>query len=99
MKKRDKSKRYVMNPPLEVMPKRKQKFLNSITKKELEKAIKGVFKTEWVSRSINSPWHDAVLDVSMPLTTSESFRMEMFDLSDPRKKQETIKGPKKKLKI
>ena len=114
MKKIDKSKRYVMNLPLEVMPKRKQKFLYNITKKELEKAIRDVFKTEWKSASmppINSHWHDKALDVSRPLTPSESFRMEIMDLSDPMydeieqfnssllKEQEVIKEPKKKLKI
>lgn len=135
MKKRGKTKGYIMNLPKEVMPKRKQKFLYNITKKELEKAIRDVFKTEWKSASmppINSRWHGKALDVSRPLTPSESFRMEIMDLSDPRKvfttmklpcgttvqieddplfdevgqfdssllkKQEVIKGPKKKLKI
>lgn len=96
MKKRDKSKRYVMNLPLEVMPKRKQKFLYNITKKELEKAIRDVFKTEWKFASmppINSHWHDKALDVSRPLTPSESFRMEIMDLSDPRKGFTTMKLP------
>lgn len=96
MKKRDKSKRYVMNLLLEVMPKRKQKFLYNITKKELDKAIRDVFKTEWKSTSmppINSHWHDKSLDVSRPLTPSESFRMEIMDLSDPRKGFITMKLP------
>ena len=96
MKKRDKSKKYVINLPLEVMPKRKQKFLYNITKKESEKAIRDIFKTEWKSTSmptINSSWHDKALDISRPLTPSESFRMEMIDLSDPRKEFITMKLP------
>lgn len=113
MKKRDKSKRYVMNLPLEVMPKRKQKFLYNITKKELDKAIRDIFKTEWKSTSmppINSHWHEDMLAMQ-PKTPTESFRFEILDLSDPMydeteqinssllKEQEVIKGPKKKLKI
>lgn len=101
MKKRDKSKRYVMNLPLEVMPKRKQKFLYNITKKELEKAIRDVFKTEWKSASmppINSHWHD-VMPAMQPKTPTESFRFEILDLSNKREvgTEEPAKGPKLKL--
>lgn len=98
MKKRDKSKRYVMNLHLEIMPKRKQKFIRKATDKEIKKAIRDVFETNWTS-------------TFRPLTPSESFRFDVINFSDPSydederidlyKLDKKVKeaGPKKKLKI
>lgn len=98
MKKRDKTKRYIMSLPKEIMPRRKKKEIYpAFTKAVLEATIREVFNR---TPPMQSHWHDDML-AFQPKTPTESFRYEILDLSKKREvgTEEPAKGPKLKLTL
>jgi hypothetical protein len=89
MKKRDKSKKFIMGQPIQLMPKRKQKILG---------------KKKNTPPPVNSHWHDRYIENERkihPMTPTESYRIDIIDLSDPHpyKELKTPSGIKVRLEL